>query len=93
MKMDRTKFNLDIGLKVGFWNINGLTDEKSSDDLFQEEIKKFDILFLNETWQSKTNIDTLHHPKDIITLTYVEQKKQIRKVDCRGVFGYTILQS
>ena len=39
------------GLKVGFWNVNGLSDKKASDDLLQNEIRKYDILFLGETWQ------------------------------------------
>ena len=45
------------GLKVGFWNVNELSEEKASDDLLQNEIRKYDILFLGETWQYNENLD------------------------------------
>ena len=48
--------------KVDFWNVNGLSDEKASDDLTPNEIRKYDILFLGETWQYKYHLDNLHHP-------------------------------
>ena len=32
-----------------------------SDHLLQNEIKKYDILFLGEAWQYKDNLDNLHH--------------------------------
>ena len=48
------------GLNV--WNVNGLSEEKASDDLLQNEIRKYGILFLGETWQCKDNLDKLHHP-------------------------------
>ena len=35
---------------------------KASDDLLQNEIRKYDILFLGETWQYKDNLYNLHHP-------------------------------
>ena len=47
---------------VGFWNVNGLSEEKSSDDLLQNEIRKYGILFLDETWHYKDNFDNLHRP-------------------------------
>ena len=50
------------GLKVGFWDKNQLSEEKASDDLFQNEIRKYDILFLGETWRYKDDHDNLHHP-------------------------------
>ena len=50
-------------LKIGFWNINGLSKEKSENDIFQENIKKFDILFLSETWKSESSIHDLQHPE------------------------------
>ena len=37
------------GLKVGFSNVNGFSDKKASGDLLQNEIRKYDILFLGET--------------------------------------------
>ena len=36
------------GLKVGFGNLNGLSEEKASDVLLQNEIRKYDILFLGK---------------------------------------------
>ena len=48
-------------LKVGFWNVNGFSEEKVSDDLLQNETRKHWILFLGETWQYKHNLDNLHH--------------------------------
>ena len=44
------------------WNVYGLSEEKASDDLLQNEIRKYDIPFLGETWQYKENLDNLHHP-------------------------------
>ena len=34
-KMERQQY----GLKVGFWNVNGLSEEKASDDLLQNKIR------------------------------------------------------
>ena len=50
------------GLKVGFENLNGLSEEKASDVLLQNEIRKYDILFLGKKWQYKDNVDNSHHP-------------------------------
>ena len=50
------------GLKAGFWNVDGFSEEKASDDLLQDEIRKYDILFLGETWQHKYNLNSLHYP-------------------------------
>ena len=50
------------GLKVDLWNVNGLSEERASDDLLQNEIRKYDIFLLGETWQYKDNLDNLHHP-------------------------------
>ena len=48
MKMDLK----NLGLRVGFWNIDGLNEQKLGDSLFESEGKKFDILFLTEIWKS-----------------------------------------
>ena len=50
------------GLNADFWNVHGLSEEKASDDLLQNEIRKYDILFLGEAWQYKDNFDNMHHP-------------------------------
>ena len=44
-------------LSVGFWNINGLSEEKSANDIHQIYINNFDLIFLLETWKSKTYIN------------------------------------
>ena len=36
-------------LKVGFWNVNGLPEEKSKEDFFWKQIQLFEIIFLSET--------------------------------------------
>ena len=56
--MERQQYSL----KVGFWNVNGLSEEQASDDLLQNEIREYDILFLGETWQYKDKRDNLDHP-------------------------------
>ena len=40
---------MESGLKIRFWKINGLSEEKMSDEAFKGEINKNDILFLRET--------------------------------------------
>ena len=52
---------MESGLKIGFWNINGLSEEKMSDEAFKGEINKYDILFLCETWLHRKNINNLMH--------------------------------
>ena len=39
-KMD--PLNDKSGLKVGFWNVNGLSEEKSKEDFFLKQIQLFD---------------------------------------------------
>ena len=45
--------NEKSGLKVGFWNVNGLPEEKSKEDFFLKQTQLFDIIFLSETWHRK----------------------------------------
>ena len=54
--------NKNLGLSIGFWNINGLLEEKSKNDIYQKYINKFDIIFLSETCKSETSINKLQHP-------------------------------
>ena len=56
--MERQQYSL----KVGFSNVNGLSEKTVSDDLLQNEIRKYEILFLGETLQYKDSLDILHHP-------------------------------
>ena len=44
IKMD--PLNGNSGLKVGFWNVNWLPEEKSKEDFFLKQIQLFDIIFL-----------------------------------------------
>ena len=39
----------------------GSQGKKVSDNLLQNEIKKYGILFLGEIWQYKDNLDNFHH--------------------------------
>ena len=41
--------NHKSGLKVGFWKINELPEEKSKEDFFLKQNQLFDIMFLSET--------------------------------------------
>ena len=66
------------GFKIGFWNTNDLSDEKFSDDLFQKELLKFDIVFLIETWHTKHNIHSLNISKEY-KFDHVCRKKTSRK--------------
>ena len=73
-KMERQQYSL----KVGFWKVNGLFEEKASDDLLQNEMRKYDILFLGETWQYKDNLENLHHPLGYFH-DFVDSKKFDKK--------------
>ena len=57
-EMERQQY----GLKVVLWDVIGFSEENVSDDLLQNEIRKYDILFLGETWQYKDKLDNLHLP-------------------------------
>ena len=48
--------NNNLGLSIGFWTINGLSEERSQKDIYQKYINKFDIIFLTETWKSETSV-------------------------------------
>ena len=55
--------NNNLGLSIGFWTINGLSEERSQKDIYQKYINKFDIIFLTETWKSETSVNKLQHPE------------------------------
>ena len=48
------------GLKVDFWNANGLSEKNASDDSLQNEIGKYEIFFLGMTGQYKEKLKRLH---------------------------------
>ena len=44
-----------MSLKVGYWNINGLGEEKLKDIDFVSIVTEYDIICLTETWWGSTN--------------------------------------
>ena len=67
---------MESGLKIGFWNINGLSEEKMSDEAFKGEINKYDILFLCETWLRRENINNLRHPNGYLRYFAFRNKRR-----------------
>ena len=53
--------NNNLSLSIGFWNITGLSEEKSENDMYQKYINTFDIIFLSVTWKSQTSVNKLQH--------------------------------
>ena len=51
-----------MNVKIGFWNINGSTEEKVIDTNFKNEINKHDIILLSETWQSQFSTEKIYVP-------------------------------
>ena len=76
---------MEPGLKIGFWNINGLSEEKISDKVFKREINKYDILFLCETWLRRENINNLRHPNEYLC-NFVFRNKRRKKGRPSGGF-------
>ena len=66
----------NYGLKVGFWNVNGLSREKTSDDYFQKHIQLFDIIFLSETWHEEGSGDQMHHPNGYLYESIFRKNKK-----------------
>ena len=77
--------NNNLGLSIGFWNTNGLSEEKSENDIYQKYINKFNIIFLLETWKSETSINKLQDPAIYLHVTFVGKPK-IRRAGHQGVF-------
>ena len=48
---------MEPGLKIGFWNTVGFSEEKMSDEAFKRGINKYDILFLSKTWLRRDYIN------------------------------------
>lgn len=42
-------------LKLGMWNVEGLSNEKIQDPHFQKQLSQFNIASLVETWTGETN--------------------------------------
>ena len=79
---------MESGLKIGFWNINVLSEENVSDEAFKREIYKHDILLLYDTWLQKENINNLSHPNRYLC-RFVVKIKRLRKLFIRGGFQGT----
>ena len=74
------------GLKIDFWNVNGLSEERASDDLLHNEFRKYDTLFLGKVWQYKGNLNNLHHP-----LGYFHDFVYIKNFNKKGLQSEGIL--
>ena len=79
----------NLGLGIYFWNIDGLLEEKSLNDIFQRYINKFDIIFLLKTWKSKTFVNKLQHPACYLHARISRNTKN-KKIQASGVFYFTI---
>ena len=78
---------MESGLKIGFWNINGLSEEKMSDEAFKGEINKYDILFLCETWLCSENINNFRHPNGYLCNFVFTNKRRKKGHPSVGVGG------
>ena len=76
------------GLKVGFWNVNGLSGEKSTEDFYLKQIL-FDIIFLSETWYREDSADKMLHPHGYL-YENVYRKKTTEMKNIWGGFLSTI---
>ena len=53
-------------IEIGFWNINGLSGDKSREPDFINAIYKYNIICITETWEEEKNkpkLDTIKIPK------------------------------
>ena len=80
--------NKNLGLSIGFWNINGLLEEKSENDIYQKYINMFDIIFLSETWKSETSINKLQHPAGYLHVSICRKTKNKKGRASGGILGY-----
>ena len=82
---------MESWLKIGFWNINGILEEKMSDEVFKREIDKYDILFLCDTWLHRESINILSHPNGYLCNFALRNKRG--KEDCPlGGGGSSLVQ-
>ena len=59
--VNKVKSN-DSLLKIGMWNIEGLTSEKSNDPHFQDIVSKLSIVSFVETWIGNESIQEIVVP-------------------------------
>ena len=84
--MEHNKKKYD--LKIGFWNVNGLNREKTSEECFQQHIQLFDIIFLLETWHEKGSADQLHHPPEYLYECVFRKHKKKKGRASGGILVY-----
>ena len=60
---------MEFGPKIEFWNINGLSEEKMSDEAFKGETNKYD---------SRESINNLNHPNGYLR-NFVFKNKRRKK--------------
>ena len=78
----------NTGMKVGFWNVNGLTKEKSSECSFQQKVQLFNIIFLSETWHGEGSADKLRQPPGYLSDSVYRKKKKKRGRASGGVLVF-----
>ena len=86
IKMD--PLNEKSGLKVGFWNVNGLPEEKSKEDFFLKQIQLFDIIFLSETWHREDSADKMLHPHGYLYENVYRKNKKRKGRASWGILVY-----
>ena len=79
---------MESGLKIGFWNINVLSEENVTDEAFKRQIYKHDILLLYDTWLRKEIINNLSHPNGYLCRFVVKIKRLRKVVHQRRIPGY-----
>ena len=80
--------NNNLGLSIGFWNIKGLSEEKSENGIYQKYINKFDIIFLSETCKSETSINKLQHPAGYLHVSICRKTKNKKGRVSEGIQVY-----
>ena len=74
--VNKVKSN-DSLLKIGMWNIEGLTSEKSNDPHFQDIVSKLSIVSFVETWIGNESIQDIVVPN--FELVHSSSRKKHKK--------------
>ena len=86
IKMD--PLNDKYGLKVGFWNVNGLPKEKPKEVFFLKQIQLFDIILLSETWHREDSADKMLHPHGYLYENVYRKNKKRKGRTSTGILVY-----
>ena len=76
------------GLKVAFWNVNGLPEEKFKEDFFLKQIQLLDIIFLPETWHREDSADKMLHPHGYLYENVYRKNKKRKGRATGGILVY-----